>query len=68
MVNEFAFSSLIFQKPRIAVLGSSVGSMRHYLHQLDSELHNWIVLLQWQKGWVMVSVSELQSEHSEDST
>ena len=62
------FSSLIFQKPRIAVLGSSIGRVRHSLHQLDSELHNWIVLLEWQKRLVMVSVSELRSEHSGDST
>ena len=68
MVNEFAFLSLIFQKPRIAVLGSSVGRVRHSLHQLDDDLHNCRVLLQWQKRWIMVSVSELQSEHRGDST
>ena len=60
--------SLIIKKPRIAVLGSSVGRVRHSLHQLDNELHNWRVLLQWQQRWIMASVSELQSEHRGDST
>ena len=62
------FSSLISPKPRIAVFGSSVFRVRHSIHQLDSELHNWIVLLQWQERCVMASVSELQSEHNGDST
>ena len=59
--------SLIFQKPRIAVFGSSVGRVRHSLHQLDNDFQNCRVLQQQQKRWIMVSVSELQSEQRGDS-